>query len=202
MSKINNIISSQAFEVIRDRIGAILAIELDNQAILSYDPDLENLNIYIERKNPFDKTELSAINVCFIGGPYDNKNYGSSIRATYSYTIDCHTMANTNSEQDGDERSSIKCQKLLGKCRYILENPVYKTLDFNPPFVFRVYCTRIDIADQIFKQDAVATSMGRIIFNVEVTENADLINPDKIQSYYTQVKIDNSNDGLVYLGGN
>ena len=74
MPKITQAIPPQAFEIIRNRIGLILAEEIDNQSILTYDPDLD-LTVWVERTVPFDKTELPSVNVSLARGSYDSKTY-------------------------------------------------------------------------------------------------------------------------------
>lgn len=200
MSKINTLITNQAFELIRDRIGEILIDEIGNQVQLSYDSMID-ADILIESINPADNTALPIINISFIAGIYDNKDYKQVRANPYTYNIDVYTNGKTKTGKQGDFLAAKALQKIIGICRYILENPIYKTLGYQSPFIERVYISRIDIAN-IGKNDAINSMMGRLTFNVVVNEQAQLIIPPLIDGYDTAVKIDNSNMGYFYQGEN
>lgn len=199
MALITEIIPSQEFELVRDRVAEILIDELANQAALSYDEDLE-VNVFVERSIPFDKTELPAINVSLAQGEFDNKK-APNLDGNYIYNIDVHTSAKSNEEDQGDSRASVKLHKILGKCRAIIENPIYRTLGFNKPSISRVFFSQMDIADP-GKQDALNTQMGRLILNVRVPEGVSLLAAGLIEGYDTKVKIGTSSVGYAYIGEN
>lgn len=199
MSKITQVINRQAYEYIRDRILEILVDELDNQAIISYDADLE-VNVFLEIANPLDKTELSAIVISLASGKYDNKHQGS-VDGLYQFHIDCFTNAKTTAADAGDTISTVRLHKILGVCRSILEDPIYKTLGFVPPFIMKTFVGEINIATPN-KEDASNTSMGRLLFNVVANETSKLIIPNLIEGYDTTVKIDNTGKGYFYQGEN
>ena len=199
MSKITQIISTQRFESIRDRILEILVDEMDHQYYLTSDEDL-NVSVFIERNNPIDKTELSAIVVSLAKGAYSNKNQGS-VDGDYIYNVDVYTNSKTTENGAGDTLAAIKMQKLMGVCRSILEDPIYKTLGFAPPFLMKTNVSEFNIAAGN-KEDALNTGMGRLTFNVTTNETNKLIVPNLIEGYETTVKIDNSGKGYFYQGEN
>jgi len=196
MSKITEIIPRHNFELIRDRIGEILKDEINHQFVLTYDAEID-ADILIENINPEDKERLPVINISFASGNYSLKDYHGNIKGSYIYNIDFYTNAKTNSAKDGDYRAAIRLQKLIGLCRYILDNPIYKTLGYAAPLIHRVYCGDINIANS-GRNDAVNSMMGRMTFNVEVQESMLLIQPSLIAGFETTVKIDVSGKGYLW----
>ncbi len=197
MSKINQIINTQQFEFVRDRIFEILLDEIENQFILTGDYNL-SISGFIERNSPIDKTELPAIVVSFAKADYNNKNQGN-VDGTYLFHIDCYTNAKNSNGIDGDYLAQKNVHQLLGLCRAILEDPIYKTLGFTPPFVIKSAIIDLNIASGN-KEDAMNTSMGRLGFSIMVNESSKLISPTIIESYLTSVKIDNTGKGYFYKG--
>ena len=202
MSKITNIIPAQNYELVRNRIAEILIDEISMQLILSGNYELD-LTVDIENQSPNDKTELPLINVSLINGNYGNKSYNGSITSTYQYTVDCYTNSKTINTTKGIQISTFKCHKLLGVCRYILENPIYKTLGYNAGFIQRVFISDLQIAaSKNGNDDAFNTVMGRLTFNVVVTETVDLLKPTIASGYNTRIKIGNTNNGYQIITNN
>lgn len=200
VSKINIIIPKGAHELIRDRIAEILTIEIGKQFILSYDKDFD-LSVFIERNTPIDKTELSVVNVFVLEGNYSNKNQGS-VDGAFQIIVDIETNSETIGDKGGDYLSSLKCQKILRVCRYVLEDPEYKTLGFAPPFISRVYVSNFKIGQKQNMNDGLNSMLGRITFNVVANEKNSLIDPPLITGYETQLKIAESDKGYFYKVGN
>lgn len=199
MSKINTVIPKQKFEYIRDRVFEIIMSEFEGQYLQSYDPDLD-LSVFIERSTPLDKTELPGIVVSLAAGNFGNKNQGS-VDGTYQINIDHYTSAKSAAGVSGDTYAAKKLHKILGISRAILEDPIYKTLGFTPPFIMKSFISELNIAAQN-KEDAENTSMGRLVFNVVANETSKLLIPDLIEGYNTSIKIDNSGKGYFYKGEN
>jgi len=199
MSKIIGAIGPAGFELVRDRIGAIILDELLNQATLTYEAEFEEMKIWIERATPFDKTELPAINVKLASGDYANKNRGS-VDGTYIYNIDFHANSAKVGEDDGDKLASIKVQKLMRFVRAILEDPIYETLDFTRPSVSRVGFTNLQIAQSSPKEDALNSIMSRMNFSVLINERTAPIVPIPVTEYKTHVKLYETEQGFYYGG--
>lgn len=202
MALITATIPTQAFERIRNRIGEILIEELTNQVTVLSDSTLAT-DVYVERSVPFDKTEMPAINVNFAGGPLDSKNVKDGSNS-YTYNIDVYASAKSSSTESGDSKAAFQCQRLLGACRSIILNPVYRTLGFATGatgFVSRVSIRDISIFDPAAnKQDADNTYMGRLAVIVSCTEIESLIIPNNIEGYDAKIKVDSSNFGYKYTG--
>jgi hypothetical protein len=200
MAKINIEIPIANFEIIRDRIALILAEEIDNQAVLTYDADLEAVEVFLERTKAFDKTEVPCINVSLATGNFSNKHQGYQ-DGVYTFNIDIYTNAQSTDAEDGDVLSTLSNHKLLRICRYILEDPQYKTLDFAPGFIGNTMCTEINIANAE-RMDEFNHIMSRISFSVKSFENNALKIANAIDGYKTTLKIIESNSGYLYVGGN
>ena len=201
VSRIVKPIYPAAFERIRDRIAEILKAEIAAQVLITYDISLEDISIVTESINPMDKSNLPVINVSFAAATYADKDYSgqSMIRATpYVYNIDVYTNAKTSVAQSGDYSSAKLQQKILGICRYILEDPQWKTLGYDvapkcQPFIERVYCSEINIASW-GRNDAENSIFGRITFNVVATETNALEDVPIIQGQTTVFNLANSNN--------
>lgn len=195
MSEIENIIPQQAYELVRDRIGAILYSELSEQVVLSGNYDLD-ADVYVERYVPFNTTETPAINVTLASGAYDNKHQGSS-RGTYTYNIDGYVSAKSDDDDHGDMIAMPKLHRLLGVCRAILENPIYKRLMYAPPFISHTMVQGINIAEPS-PMDGAFNVMGRITFSVVVNETTQLLDGVEFYAMCTQVKLYETDKGYMY----
>jgi hypothetical protein len=202
MPPINSIIPPAGFELVRDQIAGIIYSELFNQFRIAYDPDF-NAAVLIEDMDPIDQARSRpTINVSWAGGPYDNKDYSGHSRGTYTFFIDAWAHSKTTAIKAGDYSAAQKLEKVMRVIRYILDNPIYKTLGFQPPFVERVRVVRMDLQNQPGSNDAVNTMMGRITFEVVLIESVDLIIPKLIAGYDTVAMLGNSNRGYFYSGDN
>ncbi len=198
-AQLTGVIPKQAFEIIRDRVCQILADEFDNQFLLGGDYDLENVDIYMERLIPFDHTDLPALNVGIERGDYTSYHQGQS-EATYRFFIEHNTSAEWDDEQRGDTAAKIKVQKLMGKARAILENPIYKTLGF--PKGANALISHRHVESFVFaestRMDAQNTTMARMILVVKTVEVTDLIEANVILGYDTTVKLHDGEKGYYW----
>jgi hypothetical protein len=195
MSLLNGIIPQQNFELVRDRIAAILADEFANQFVLTSNPDFD-FDVWVERIIPFDKEELPTINVSLATGVYANQTVKQT-EGTYTYFIDCFTKAKTTEDDDGDVLATTKLHRIMGMCRAILENPGYKTLGFTAPYLSNRHIERLDIADP-GKQDAINARMGRLSLSVRVIETTELKDASLLASSFTNVKLHSTQKGYFY----
>lgn len=193
---IQGIIPNQSFELVRDRIGEILANELLNQYGLTSIDEM-NADVWIERFIPFNHTEFPLVNVSFDGGSYDNQTQEQS-DGTYKYNIDVFVNSKTEDTDSGDKTAMINLQKLMGICRSILENSIYKKLSFDSPFIMNRHIESIQIADP-GKQEATSSVMGRLVMSVRVPETSELVIPRTLNSFQTMVKLEETDLGYLYI---
>ncbi len=169
MSLIKSIIPPQNFELVRDRIGAILAEELAGQVILSDNMDLD-VDVYVERFVRVNHSEMPVVNVLLARGEFAGQ---TAIQAdgTQRYNVDVYTSAKAKEGQDGDSMAMIKLQRLLGVCRAIIEDPQYLTLGFAPPSIMFRHVESIGVIDPPGKEeDATSSVIGRMVIVVKVGE--------------------------------
>lgn len=195
-SKITGVIPAQNFEIIRNRICSILLLELETQFLRTYDTDLNIEKIYMERMVPFDHTELPALNVGIERGDYGSYHQGQA-DAIYRYFIESNTKANTNEYVRGDEKAKARVQKLLGKCRYILEDPAYRTLGFDPGIISHRHVESFVFAEAT-RNDLENTTMSRLILVVKTIETNVLKDTVVVGGNDTRVFLNESDKGYYW----
>ncbi len=196
MSVINTVIPTRAFQRIRDRIGAILFDELDNQAQLTYDETLE-AGVWVERTVQFDHTKIPAVNVMLQKGTFGGQDQKHT-EGTYTFCIDCYTKAPSSDTVDGDSEAVLRLHRLLGVCQAILEDSRYKTLGFTAPFIWNRRVDELIIAEPAQKQDLYSIAYGRLIFSVKASETNATIDVTLLKSHYTAVKLSSTDEGYQY----
>lgn len=199
MSKINYVIPSRSFEIVRNRIAEILVDELEHQYYLTSNEDI-NATVFVERSNAIDPSEMPLVNVSLARGSYDNQHIAFT-DGTYPFHIDVYTKSPTTEEGSGDSLANFKLQKLIGIISAILNDTQYVTLGFERPFIERTTITEFNIAEPS-RTDKENTAMGRIVFTVRVPENVEKLDANLIAGYDTQVKLGLTDKGYIFSGNN
>jgi len=136
-AKLSLINKQDTFEIVRDQIAAILAIEQANQFALATaeaDPDIIPanwfFNTYIERTHPIPIENLPAINISFDNDRFDNKNSNmiDRQRVTGVFYIDCYAKEDTTDIMSGDELTSRDADRLARLARNIIMSQEYTYL--------------------------------------------------------------------------
>lgn len=193
---INHKIEKNNYELVRDKIGAILFLELNNQYVNYYTPEADVESVTVERTNPEDFTELSSVNVSISEDSFDNKHQGQ-VDGSVIYLVDAYVKSKSDPSGGGDVKAQFKVQRLLGIIRAILEDPQYKTLGYTIPFIKRVMVSRVEIRGGT-PADAANTAMGRLTLSVEMIENTQLLEGVDLESAITSVKLGISDFGYLY----
>lgn len=202
MALLTEIIQQQNFELVRDKIGAILAEELAGQAVLNFsEKALTGVVVHVDRSVTFDHTELPAVNVFLDGGTYDNETIEKQ-DGSYSYNIDIYTASKTSQNVSGDKNSLRNLQRLCGIIRAILQSPHYLTLGFSRPSVSVRSVKSIQIQDPRLNQDALNTMYGRIILDVRFIEMAEQFKPVVSGGSDTEVRLEEGDKGFFYVVDN
>lgn len=197
MAKLNLAIPKQQIEFVRDRVANILYDELSNQYLYTYNKLFEDVNVALEGKNPYiDKTELPIVNVSYVKANYSNKHQGQA-DGKYQIIVEPYCSAPSSATESGDVKATFDVQYLLGVCRYILEDPVYKHLGFAPGFIKRTFVSE-SVIYEAKKDDALSTVGARLLFEVEVVETNDLIVPKLADGYDTIVKLGLTDKGYIW----
>lgn len=196
MSKILDPIPPQGFELVRDRIALILADEIANQYLLTANEDI-NATVFLERTVPVDHTECPVVNVSLRTANFAD-HVAINTDDTVFFNIDVYHKSKTEGDSKGDSLSNLKLQRLLGLCRAILENPVYKRLDFNGvAFIQNRHFESMEIAEP-GKQDALSTSMGRLVFSVRIPEVTQLVLTTIAGGFDTSMKMELTDKGYTF----
>lgn len=204
VSKILTPIPDQAFELVRDRIAEILLVELAAQATLQSDVQvkalLNDVKVFSERFHPLNESEFFGVEIFLFTGDYDNKSAGSA-RGTYTFYLDCFGRAASTNRDEGDVRSSLKLQKLIGIIRAILESPNWNTLGFTPPnqVIGRTEVKSIKRTEEKNTEDSGNIMFYRIIFDVIATEDTDANVGVPLAQASTIVTIEETTLGLEYI---
>ena len=189
--KIDFQIPERNFELIRDRVGEILAVEIPNQNDAS-----KVKAVWRERVIPFNKDELPAINVSYAGTRLDNHNSLESTGET-EYHIDVHGNSPHGEFKPGDQLSSEEVTRIAGIVWYILSSQEYRTLDFTPPFISHRSISDIQIGRQSVG-DASNTVVARVILKVNAQESVSQTLPVTGEIYSTIAKLNNTDKGYLW----
>jgi len=194
LALITTIIPKQNFELVNERIGAILKLELEEQKTLQ--AFAEPVNVFSERLDPFDKSEEVMVNVFFdSANSFDNTQKTS--QGNVSFFIDIYSTGKTSTGLDGGLDSANRLHKFLGMASYILRDSQYRTLGFVSGSIGGVYVESIQVAN-IEQQDAAYDTMGRISFSVKLKETGILETGELMAQHLTGVKLDTTNLGYKY----
>lgn len=196
MSKIDYIINERAHIPIRNRVALILTDEMMNQSAMTYDTDFE-LPFYIQRYKPVTPDECPIGVVSLGSGKYDNRTVEKA-DGTVDVLIDIYTKGFSTSEHSGDVISSFQGHKIASIVMGVLENPIYKRLDFAPPFIQSCHIDGFESGD-VERNDAVSMYVVRVTLNVKYTQAEQLIDPIPIGGNDTQVKLGETDKGFLYI---
>lgn len=201
MARIETLISADNFEIIRDKIAAILLDELQNQFQLSgatdpeRDQDLNFSKIWVSRRTPFNLSTLPAINVSI--SDFDNTNKTQRQRKkSVKYYID--VMHSKKHDQNGyaDQLSDASVWKLIRNCEYILEHPVYSSLELSP-YIFHTEVARASSGEAEIG-DSGKCMIARLEFIVDTISSEKPLTPADIVGLDTKIKLHETNEGYFY----
>lgn len=125
-AKITTAIAARNYELIRDAIGSILALELPNQATLNALTYL-NAKIYAEKIGAIDFTDTPVVNIVTTDLKFSSYS-AIECKGEYTYLIEVYANAAGTSTSQGDKLAAQKCARLAGVIHSILSNQAYKTL--------------------------------------------------------------------------
>lgn len=164
MPLINRIIDPRTYEVIRDRIGEILTIELLNQFNLT-ENILFNVPVFVQRSKPVNQDEDKIINVSVDSSRYSGQTTLTA-NGDYTFFIDVVVTGASTSDGRGDVLTAHKAQKLAGVVAGILEDPQYITLGFAKPFIGRSHVMEIT-PGTIERGEVTELNVVRVTMNVQ-----------------------------------
>lgn len=196
MSRITEEIPKQGFEIVRDAIGSILKIELENQKALKGLTD--EINIFSGRSVPFQSSEKLMINVLV-----DSANYGdrgeTRVFGGTNYFIDIYVSSKQTDGNTGGFNSTLKKDLYLGMIRYILEDTRYKTLALPLGLIMSRGVEGFENFESSNQQDSSFVKMARITFSTRLNESQGTWDGINISEFFTNVKLDLTDRGYIYI---
>lgn len=169
-----SLIPPQNFEVLRNQIGAVIALEMAAQ--YARDNTYPNIAaVDVERFISYDaNTELPRINVSVqsvtFSGKSNQKQDGIAI-----YNIDIYTTSNSTAGSEGDKASMILMSKIAGMVRAILNFPGltpsgYTNLGLPNGSIGKTSVDSFTILDKAAVKDALSNVVGRLQFSAYYIE--------------------------------
>ena len=203
MAIISESIGTQGFELVANRIGEILLEEISNQQVIqSFD---ENVEIYLERQEPFDKSEDIMISVDYKMADYEGYTQRDS-QSDCMYNIDIFVCGMGVGDIPASTIAKNKLYRYLGLIRYILSSGKYNTLGFPRGLIGGKYIKKI-IVDNDYSNHAKHGNLdgsyirfARVYFSVRVQENQELWNGVALQGNTTNITVNETSLGsqLIY----
>ena len=201
VAKIPAAISESNFETVRDQIGALLTVELTNQALLigggvTPDPDITS-TVYIERLIPYDISENNVVYVSIMEMNLDNQNQLTQ-RNTVNFAIDVFCNAKEDlTTTETCKLARVKLDRLVGIILKILQSPYYNKLGLSAGIIEMRNVTKVLFSDK-YEKDVRDTRMARMILNVVIHEECAQIVPVTASDYLTEVKLEESDKGYYF----
>jgi hypothetical protein len=210
MAFLTEIIPPQGFDIVANRIAEILTVEIANQVtIQSFE---ENVEVYLERIEPFDKSEDIMISVALRQGDFEGQNI-RDVQGVYRYFVDIFVSGYAEEDPQGiiTKPSIISKNKLyryMGLVRYILSSGKLNTLGFPLGLIGGKYISKmlIDTDYSNFgnhsNYDGTYIRFARFWYDVRVQENQDLWVGIQLQGNDTQITYENTSKGVVLTFNN
>jgi len=199
MSIITENIPKQGFEIVGEQLGAIIALELNNQVLLKGLND--RLETFYERTSSYDKAEGVMINVMFDGTNFDNSNQ-ASVHAPSIFHVDVYASSPTIRNQRGDGIAAAKIKQYMGMLRYIIGSTKYNTLALPQGTIGGTYVESIQMYDVDNAQDAKNVRMARMSVRIRIYECQPLWEAITLVGNDSQVKLDETEKGFKYIFNN
>ena len=202
---ITEIIPPQGFEIVQNRIGEILVAELANQQNLQGLTD--EVEVFLERIEPFDKSEDVMVSVILNDGDYDEYTQ-RGVQGHYTYFIDIYSTGQAVGDESPSINSKNKIQKYAGIIRYILSSGKYPTLGFPNGLIGNKQIKKLtfDINYAPFgnhsNYDGSFIRFCRIGFIVRLQENQDLWAGIPLVGNNTGITYENTSKGIQLIFNN
>lgn len=186
MIRITEAIPTQNYELVREQIAALLALEIENQIFLSAHP--ETVEIFEERSAPVGVDEDVVLSVSLDNISYQKMNQ-QNVSGNTSYNIDVYANAVATDEERGYLTAAKKVQKYAGMVRYILTSTKYNRLALPAKLIASTSLENIQMYEVPNNQDGAHNRMARINFSVKMCEDQQMWQGVALLSHITKVKL-------------
>lgn len=211
------------FEIVRDKIAEILAVESAMQQSLAVvaneDPDEWKLRVFLERSNPWedwlnttdDPTADASpiVSVCFDSASTDDRasNTVARQKLAATYNVDCYgygvSIGDSQGHTPADLRASKECQRAVRLVRRFLMAAHYTYLGFprgSDQIVWRRMVRSITMFQpQIEGRPIQKIVAARIAFAVEFSEFSPQVEGQPLELVAATIERDDS--GEVFVRG-
>ena len=205
MPIINEHIGTQGFELVANRIGEILLEEISNQkTIQSFE---ENVDIYLELQEPFDKCDDVTISIDYKMADYEGFTQ-RDVQGDCLYHIDLWVTGMGIGNIAPSIIANNKLYRYLGLIRYILSSSKYSTLGFPRGLIGGKYVKKIIVDNDYSNHSAHSNRDGsyirfaRVYFSVRVQENQELWNGVNLLGNVTNISYENTQQGIKLVFNN
>jgi len=210
MAKITTLIQGKdTFEMVRDKIAAILVTESANQVALATssgepDPQQWALKVYTERAAPWDNytTGDIIVNVWFDTANVDtsasNTVQEQTMRGTFNIDVIGFARSKSNGagHTPGDMQAAFNAARGVRFVRNILMAGQYTYLDMRPIVGQRMPTSISSFQPQLNTNDHVNAVGARMSLDVRYSEFSPQYEPVDIEQL--SVELQRAEDGLVY----
>lgn len=203
------IISTQNFELIRDAIGRVLTAELANQKALitaynanplnTVKKEVLNISVFKERYEPIDFNEGDCINIVYAESQIDAEQTSISDNFENKYMIEIYCNAKTTPTKQGLSTAAERVAKIGGILRAILKNQKYRYLDFNTRFIQHIKVQAITRTQPRERLEAENVVTGVVDLRIFAEETTELITGIMEGTLSTFVKLHETEKGFVYI---
>lgn len=202
------------FEIIRDQIAGIIALEVTQQKALAATdgkhPENWSINTYLERSNPWqqymnespDKTPI--VNVWYDNSNYDktSSNVTERQKTISTFNIDCYGYGSSSNNISGghvagDMVASTESQRAIRLIRNILMSSVYTYLGLRG-MVWGRWISTVNVFQPQQEVNAKNVVASRITLEVVHNEFSPQYQPETLE--YVAIDTIRQSDGLVLLG--
>lgn len=194
---ITTILPPRSYELIRNRLGEIITVELANQVTLAPVANADiNAKVWSERFVKFDKVATPAVNIMLAQGDYDGQTV-KQYDGTYTFYLDCYASAKTTATAAGDTTAMLAMQKLAGVVGAIIQVSQYITLGFTAPFIWARQVKALAIALPQ-TEDATSVCQGRLTVTVKAPETVPVKVLEELAGNTTKVTLNSGPQGFYY----
>jgi hypothetical protein len=201
---------TDASELIRDQIAAILVTEVASQQALALleapprDPDKWELRVFVERSNPLDEfndtpdsaSPIVCVSLENISYEMRNGNVVERQKATATYNIDVYgygvSTGTVAGHDPSDRTAALECQRAVRLVRNILMSATYTYLGTPrkaSQYVWRRWIQSIQFMQPQENDRAIqGVYAARIAFQVEFNETSPQVTGSPIEAIVATVK--------------
>lgn len=198
-------IGPSGFEKTANRIAEILTVEISHQiAIQNFD---DNVEFFLERIEPFDKSEDVMISVALRENDFEGYN-ARDVQGNCMFFIDLFCSGYGKGDIAPSTVSKTKMYRYAGLIRYILSSGKLPTLGFPPGFIGGKYIKKfmVDTDYSNFgnhsNYDGSFIRFCRFVYIVRVQENQLLWEGIPLHGNDTGIIYENSEKGTQLIFNN